>query len=159
VKFYVVNNNYIQWMKAADESVRENKGRPYIGVVLQINGIEYLAPLTSHKPKHDSILDSFPLVFKIKELGNETNKLGMVQLNNMIPVPATERQLLDLSTLDPKYQALINLQQIYLRKHQDQILKKAEKLYHIVAVGQAQGLIQRCCNFSALEAAMGKFVP
>jgi protein AbiQ len=158
VKFYVVNDDYIKHLKSADEKVRENKGtRPYVGVVFEVNGVEFLAPLTSYKAKHDKIPDTFPLIFKMHELGNEKNKLGMVQLNNMVPVLSSERELLDLSTLDPKYRNLLNLQQQYLRKHQDDLQKRAKKLYQIVSKGHAKGLIQNCCNFEVLEAAMKSY--
>ncbi|MCS6116912.1 type III toxin-antitoxin system ToxN/AbiQ family toxin [Shewanella baltica] len=158
MQFYFVDDDYITHLKGADEKVRENKGtRPYLGVVFEVNGIEFLAPLTSYKTKHDTIPDTFPLIFKMYELGNEKNKLGMVQLNNMVPVLSSKRTLLDLSTLDPKYRNLLNLQQQFLRKHQDELQRKAIKLYEIVLKGHAQGLIRNCCNFAALETAMKSY--
>ncbi|MEY0162090.1 type III toxin-antitoxin system ToxN/AbiQ family toxin [Providencia rettgeri] len=158
MKFYIVSDNYIRHLKSVDEKVRENKGkRPYIGVVFEVNGVEFLAPLTSYKAKHDNIPDAFPLIFKMHELGNETNKLGMVQLNNMVPVLSSERVLLDLSTLDSKYRNLLNLQQQYLRKHKEDLQKRANKLYQIVSKGHAKGLINNCCDFQLLETAMKSY--
>ncbi|KPD21246.1 type III toxin-antitoxin system ToxN/AbiQ family toxin [Idiomarina abyssalis] len=159
MKFYIVNDDYIKHLKGADEKVRENKGkRPYIGVIFEINKVEFLAPLTSYKAKHDKIPDTYPLIFKMYELGNETNKLGMVQLNNMLPVLSSERELLDLSTLDSKYRNLLNIQQQYLRKHREDLQKRAAKLYQIVLKGHAKGLINNCCDFRELEAAMKSYV-
>lgn len=160
MKFYVINDDYIKHLKSADEKVRENKGaRPYVGVVFEVNGVEFLAPLTSYKTKHDNIRDNSPLIFKMYELGNDTNKLGMVQLNNMVPILDSEKVLLNLSILDAKYQNLMNMQQQYLRKHKDDLQKKAKKLYHIVAKGSAKGLIKNCCNFELLESAMESYSP
>ncbi|HBC3820668.1 TPA: type III toxin-antitoxin system ToxN/AbiQ family toxin [Vibrio parahaemolyticus] len=98
-----------------------------MGVVFEIDGIEFLAPLTSHKPKHDKIQAQFPLIFKMHEIGNEDNKLGMVQLNNMIPILDTEKRLLDIAAQSDKYRTLLNLQQQFLRKNKDALQKKSQK--------------------------------
>lgn len=155
MKFYVIDDAYIKHLQLSDEKVREIKGtRPYIGVVFEVDGVEFLAPLTSYKLKQDNIPDTFPLIFKMHELGNEENKLGMVQLNNMVPVLSSEKTLLGLLTQEPKYQNLLNLQQQYLRNNKEKLKKKAKKLYKIVFKGYVKGLINQCCDFSALEAAM-----
>ncbi|MFZ8766333.1 type III toxin-antitoxin system ToxN/AbiQ family toxin [Vibrio harveyi] len=167
MKFYVVNDDYIEHLIKVDGHVYKNKaGRPYIGVLFEVNGSKFLAPLTSHKEKHDRIPDTSPLIFKMYELGSESseseesgevkevNKLGMVQLNNMIPVPDSEMELLNVDSRDAKYRNLLDMQQQYLRKHQEEFQKKARKLYNIVKGGHAKGLISKCCDFTALEAAM-----
>ncbi|WP_240044169.1 type III toxin-antitoxin system ToxN/AbiQ family toxin, partial [Pectobacterium versatile] len=160
VKFYVIADSYINHLVACDQHVYKNKGtRPYFGVVLEVNGVEFLAPLTSYKEKQDKIPNSSPLIFKMYELGNEENKLGMVQINNMVPVLSSEVEILDLSVLDTKYQNLLNLQQQFLRKNQEELQKKASKLYKIVSKGFATGIINMCCDFQALETAMKTYVP
>lgn len=58
-------------------------------------------------------------------LAMKRTKLGMVQLNNMIPVLSSEKTLLDLSTQAPKYQNMLNLQQQYLRKNKEKLQKKS----------------------------------
>jgi protein AbiQ len=159
VKFYIVENNYIEHLRSVDGHVYQNKaGRPYVGVLFEVNGCKFLAPLTSPKPKHDDIPDKSPLIYKMHELGNETNKLGLVQINNMIPVPDSEMELLDMSKLDAKYKVLLDLQQQFLRKNSVEFQKKAKKLYAIVKGGKAVGLIKRCCDFQALEKAMEDYV-
>ncbi|RRO22892.1 type III toxin-antitoxin system ToxN/AbiQ family toxin [Pectobacterium zantedeschiae] len=160
MKFYVIADSYINHLVACDQHVYKNKGtRPYFGVVLEVNGVEFLAPLTSYKEKQDKIPNSSPLIFKMYELGNEENKLGMVQINNMVPVLSSEVEILDLSVLDTKYQNLLNLQQQFLRKNQEELQKKASKLYKIVSKGFATGIINMCCDFQALETAMKTYVP
>ncbi|MBI6544433.1 type III toxin-antitoxin system ToxN/AbiQ family toxin [Proteus vulgaris] len=159
MKFYVIADSYINHLVSCDQHVYKNKGtRPYIGIVLEVNGVEFLAPLTSYKEKQDKIPNNSPLIFKMYELGNEENKLGMVQINNMVPVLDSEVELLDLSVLDTKYQNLLNMQQQFLRKNQDELQKKASKLYKIVSKGFAKGIINMCCDFKALEAAMKTYV-
>ncbi|EPO5060857.1 type III toxin-antitoxin system ToxN/AbiQ family toxin [Escherichia coli] len=160
MKFYVIADSYINHLVACDQHVYKNKGtRPYIGVVLEVNGVEFLAPLTSYKEKQDKVPNSSPLIFKMYELGNEENKLGMVQINNMVPVLSSEVELLDLSILDAKYQNLLNMQQQFLRKHQEELQKKASKLYKLVSKGVATGIVNMCCDFKALEDAMKTYVP
>ena len=54
MKIYTVDEQYIAALKAVQpRKVLDNyQGtRPYIGVLLEVNGTKFLAPLTSHKPK------------------------------------------------------------------------------------------------------------
>lgn len=160
MQFYVIADSYINHLVACDQHVYKNKGtRPYIGVVLEVDGVEFLAPLTSYKAKQDKIPDKSPLIFKMHELGNEKNNLGMVQVNNMIPILSSEIKLLDLSSLDAKYQNLLNMQQQFLRKNQEELQKKASKLYTLVSNGVATRIVDMCCDFKALEIAMKTYVP
>lgn len=67
MKFYTVDERYIAALKGAEPTkVLDNyQGtRPYVGVLLEVNGTKFLAPLTSHKAKHDTIDGSKPTVFK-----------------------------------------------------------------------------------------------
>ena len=167
MQFYTVEECYIEHLRSVDDKVRITKGtRPYIGIVLTINNITYLAPLTSYskdkKEKFDSINDNSLLSLKIYELGNEENRLGMVQLNNMIPVPSSEMCLIDIDQIkkqDAKYAHLLKIQQIYLRKNKDILLKRAKKLYGAVnAQKSGKAAINfighLSCDFKSLEAAM-----
>ncbi len=56
MRFYIIDENYINFLKQSEPNVPNNynQKRPYIGVVLQINEIKYLAPLTSYKPNNMS---------------------------------------------------------------------------------------------------------
>ena len=57
----------------------------FIGVILKVNGFNYFAPLTSYKPKFDSMKNDVDF-YKI--VNTETNKIyGAIDINNMIPVP------------------------------------------------------------------------
>lgn len=167
MKFYSVEEDYIRHLRSVDDKVRLSKGtRPYIGVVLTINEIDYLAPLTSYsedkREKFESIPENSLLSFKMYELGNEDNRLGMVQLNNMIPVLDSEIALIDISILekqDEKYANLLNIQQQYLRKNQEDLQKRAKKLYGAVNAQKAgkskvNFMGNMSCDFKALEGAM-----
>ena len=51
-QFYHINEHYISYLHSIDTRVQYNKGqrRPYVGIVLSINGIDYYVPLESPKP-------------------------------------------------------------------------------------------------------------
>lgn len=57
MKFYNMKDSYIQFLRQYDTKVAENKqeSRPYVGIVLEINGINYYAPFSSPKPKHQKM--------------------------------------------------------------------------------------------------------
>lgn len=158
MKFYTVSNEYIAQLKEVDDKVRHNKtSRPYIGVVLEVGEFKYLSPLTSHKPKHDEINPRNPLIFKMHEVGDAQVKLGMLQLNNMIPVLDSEIQLVDLEAQSSRYRGLLEKQQLFLRKNSDQIKEKAARLHKKVIANQDDnGLfeVRMSCNFAALEVAV-----
>lgn len=154
VKFYTVNDDYIKHLKAIDDKVRDNYGtaRPYIGVLLEVNGHQYIAPLTSYKAKQDRLKSSSPTIFKMHEKGDENNKLGMVQLNNMIPVTTSVITLLDVAAQNQKYQNLLGLQLAFLKSNQDKITEKALKLYELITIKKHPVFCPISCDFVALEA-------
>lgn len=57
----------------------QNNERKYTGVILEVNGMKYFAPMSSFKPKHCKM----PEMIDFIKLGN----LSVVNLNNMFPVP------------------------------------------------------------------------
>ena len=54
MKFYYIKNSYIDFLRQYDSRIlyNKNEARPYIGIVFEINGIKYYAPLASPKAKH-----------------------------------------------------------------------------------------------------------
>ena len=160
MKFYIVSDAYIAHLKSIDSKVPDNYAgqRPYIGILLEVNGHQYLAPLTSHKPKHDAMQTSTPTIFKLHEKGVETNKLGMIQLNNMIPVTSADVVLLDIAAQPLKYQRMLSLQLAFIKSNQDKIKEKASKLYELVTAKKHKFFCSISCDFTALEAACARFV-
>ncbi len=162
MKFYTVDEQYIAALKAAQpRKVLDNyQGtRPYIGVLLEVNGTKLLAPLTSHKPKHDTIDGSKPTVFKLHEVGNSENKLGMIQINNMIPVYDDVIELLDLGALPRGYRNLLDLQRQFIRKHESEVSDRAARLYKLVTedADKDSFFSRLSCDFLLLEHVMEEF--
>lgn len=160
MQFYTVTNAYINYLKALDSKVPDNYGgsRPYVGIILEIGGHKYLAPLTSYKAKQDTMKDSNPTIFKIYEKGNDLNKLGMLHLNNMIPVLESEIIPVVFSSLDHKYKSLLTKQIAYIKSEQDAIKKKAGNLYKLVTISKNEHYCKLSCDFIALEAGYKGFV-
>lgn len=159
MQFYIVSDAYIACLRSVDASVfpNYNEARPYIGIMLEVAGHKYLAPLTSYKPKHDKIKDNSLAVFKLHEPGNPANKLGMIQLNNMIPVVMSEVRLLDVKALDKKYQNLLNNQLRFIKGHQAEIQARAAKLYDFVVNRKHPHWCGLSCRFTDIEAACVAF--
>ena len=83
-KLYYIDERYIDYLRDFDKIVPYNKDskRPYIGVVYTYNNIDYFAPLSSPKPKHIKMNGKQFDIYKI-----EDGKLGIININNMIPSP------------------------------------------------------------------------
>ena len=59
IRFYEIRTQYIDYLVPYAPHLFHNskkgqaKQRKYIGIVLQVNGMDYFAPLSSFKPKHE----------------------------------------------------------------------------------------------------------
>ncbi|EGR4465273.1 type III toxin-antitoxin system ToxN/AbiQ family toxin, partial [Vibrio cholerae] len=82
LKFFTVDEKYIQYLKQFDAKVPDNysEEKPFIGILFSINGLDYIAPLSSAKPKHSSIKNSSPTTFKVFDGTVEGDLLAIIQL-------------------------------------------------------------------------------
>jgi len=153
--FYIVKDEYILHLRSIDKNVPDNYygTRPYVGIVFTVNGCKYLAPLTSYKEKQDRIKDS-PAILKLHERGNDANKLGMIQLSNMIPISDAVVIELDLLGQDEKYRNMMYKQLEFIKTRVQEIAEKTEKLYKLVCVDKNQFYVRLSCDFIALESAL-----
>ena len=155
-QFYHINEHYVSYLHSIDNRVQYNKGqrRPYVGVVLSINGIDYYVPLESPKENHANIKGGGP-VMKLDE-----GRLGVMGFNNMIPV--LESCLIDFdiqAIKDVKYKMLLLNQLEYCNKNRELILQRAQTTYRR-ALSRKIPLYQKvCCNFEKLERKSKKYNP
>ncbi|WGO99788.1 type III toxin-antitoxin system ToxN/AbiQ family toxin [Saccharophagus degradans] len=158
MKFYTVEDSYIAHLKATDSNVPDNYSgkRPFIGVILEVNSLKYIAPLTSYKPKQDKIKSSQPTVFKVHERTDPDNKLGMVQINNMIPVLDSVIELLNMEGQPQPYRSMLYKQYEFLKQNADELTSRAEKLYELVNNGHTF-YSRISCKFKELEEASKAF--
>lgn len=156
LKFYTVSTAYLDHLQAVEPKVYYAKGaayinaKPYIGIVLEISGHKFIAPLTSYKPKQDTIKSSSPAAFKLHERGNPGNKLGMVSLNNMIPIIDSEITPLDLEAQSHGYKKMLYKQFEFIKANSEEIKDKAAKLHHHVTVIRTPFYVKISCDFNVM---------
>ncbi|MEC9485484.1 MAG: type III toxin-antitoxin system ToxN/AbiQ family toxin [Candidatus Izemoplasma sp.] len=147
-----VKDKYIKHLRKIDNKVPKNynQKRPYVGVLITINGYNYFAPLSSPKNKHKKMSNSMLDVFKIKQ-----GEYGIVNLNNMIPVHESQIIEFDFNNEDYQYRLILINQYIHLKKGKNQLERKARVLYEKVKNGHQ--ISERCCDFEILEDACSNF--
>ena len=155
-QFYHINEHYISYLHSIDTRVQYNKGqrRPYVGIVLSINGIDYYVPLESPKPNHVNIKGGGP-VMKLDD-----GRLGLMGFNNMIPVIPSCLIKFDIQSIENENYKMLLLNQLnYCNKNRDLILQRAESTYR-KALSRKIPLYQKvCCNFEKLERKSKKYDP
>ena len=154
-KIVRVNTDYCDYLRNFDSKVmynmKQKELRPFVGVLFEIDGFEYFAPLSSPKPKHKNMKNTVDF-FKIK--GGE---LGAINFNNMIPVNIENYVLIDLNketTLanEQKYLKLLKEQLNWLNANYAQVKNKSLKLYQLYNMNKlSKNIMDRCCNFKLLE--------
>lgn len=154
MQFYHIKDDYIKFLLRYDKNVADNKqgSRPYIGVVLVIEGISYYAPFTSPKPKHQKMKNRVDF----RKIGG--GEYGAINLNNMIPVP--ENALVNMNIdeePDLKYRSLLKKQFLYVDHDWDGIVKTATQLRRLLLKDDSElrefekDIKKRSCNLKLLE--------
>ncbi len=150
LKLYEVSESYINYLVPHAPHLFQNKkpgqqnSRKYIGILLEINGANYFAPLSSFKEKHKRMKESLDFI-KIKDL-------SVININNMFPVPTGCFSYVDISKEhNPKYKTLLLKEYRYIKSVQDKIRKNAVTVYKLKVSGQASALSKRCNDFLLLE--------
>jgi len=153
LEFYHVDTPYINYLKKYQDYIWNNDDkdntRPYVGVLILISGYKYYAPLTSPKTVNKKVKDNLT---KIRiDHGNQF--MGLINLNNMIPVNDDDVTLVNFNTLDSKYTSLLKTQRIEIRKKEKKIYQNAKALYNKVTkhAEDNEWLVDRCYNFKLLE--------
>ena len=148
------------------------ESKPYIGILVEDNGIEYVIPLSSAKEKHKAWknvdTDRF-LIFENCENAESGTKdiyvkngdgtfkhiLSVMDLKKMIPIKTGLYSEVDLnpskndSTAEKKYKVLLNIEYTFCLKIIDSVIQKATKLYQKqISTGK---VIKFCCDFKLLE--------
>lgn len=151
IKIYEIAHDYIDYLHPFAPHLFENKQpgqnneRKYIGVVLQVNGMNYFAPLSSAKPKHKYMKEGLDFI-KVKNY-------AVINLNNMFPVPSSVYTLVIFSNeKDFKYRDLLRAEYRFIKMIQEKICKNAKLLYnHKLRNGNSTPLAKRCNDFLLLE--------
>lgn len=140
--------NYLHYYEPKIPYIENEKGnRPFIGVILNVKGKNFFAPLTSPKKKH-LIMKNMQDFLKI-----DGGRLGGINLNNMIPIPSSYLEKIEVEKIkDIKYKNMITNQIKWINLNTLRIQNRARNLYYIISNGKANKDLQdRCCNFKLLE--------
>lgn len=158
LRLFKINTKYITFLRGVDKKVQLNKSakRPYIGIVLEVGGFRYFAPLESPKESHKNIKSAKHLL-KI-----DNGNLGLIGFNNMIPVHNSALIEFDIDLEpDAQYAELLRRQALWINKNKATIYSHANKTY-CAAVNSINphGFYSRvCCDFKKLEKACKNYNP
>lgn len=125
--------------------------RKYIGIILRVNGFDYLAPLSSYKSKHANMKEGLDFL--------KVQNYAVINLNNMFPVPLSECTYLDFNAVtDRKYKSLLLAEYRCIKSMQAKIYKNAAALYkHKLSKGDSTALAKRCNDFGLLESQCAQY--
>lgn len=123
----------------------QQNNRKYIGVILNVNDMNYFAPLSSFKAKHEKMKKGLDFI----KVGN----YAVININNMFPVPNGEYVYVDIQKeANHQYRKLLMTEYRIIRKLQDKIRNNARELYkHKIDKGTSTALAKRCNDFVLLE--------
>jgi len=145
-KFYYVKSEYLDHLNAIDEQVSKHDYKKnekfYCGIILTINNIKYLAPVSSFKKQQATN-------FLIED--SEGSTLGCLRLCFMIPVFDDVIEEIDFANLkDEAYLATVKKELRFCRQNSEEIIKKARIVYGF-GVNPTHPLYYACCKFHNLE--------
>ncbi|MCR4687033.1 MAG: type III toxin-antitoxin system ToxN/AbiQ family toxin [Lachnospiraceae bacterium] len=173
---YYIDLKYIRDLSRVDDNVmsispqRGKQNRPFVGVVVLINGRNYCVPLTSPKDKFKnkrSQVDFIKIFDENRRDANGQYKLiGVLNINNMIPVNGYFIKKVDIAVKgDDKpdivaKKRLMQKQIKWCRKHVDTIENRANKVYDMVInhPDKNQNLVKRSSKFYELEKMLDKIM-
>ena len=174
MQLYSISDEYISFLRKKFPRVYSNKEnmrvhtRKYLGVVIEIGTYKYYIPLSSPKEKHDYTIESGKkiirkdslIVMRIVSGSKDKEELkGTLQIGTMIPAPDDVLELYNVSEeADQAYKELVNDEIIYIRKHKQEIIKKAKVLYSKRKSGEENRVVQNCLDFIALESECDKWI-
>ena len=126
LKFYTVNEDYIDYLSQFDSHVSWNKEqkRPYVGIVLRVENYLYFAPLYSYKVGYDKYKDN-PSFIRVQD--GKGKNVSIIRFSEMLLVPEVAIQLLDFNSRGEKYRDLLQAESNFINDNKNVIYLKAKK--------------------------------
>ncbi|MCM1167273.1 MAG: type III toxin-antitoxin system ToxN/AbiQ family toxin [Lachnospiraceae bacterium] len=154
---YEISRDYVSYLSPFaphlfhNSKSKQANERKYIGIILQVNGMDYFVPLSSFKPKHKRMPDMIDFI-KIRDY-------AVINLNNMFPVPRGEYSYVDFSSVkDPRYKSLLLAEYRYIKSIKDAICQNAADLYQYKLEHKDDTtLAKRCNDFALLESKCAEY--
>lgn len=164
LKLYFVSMKYIRNLHNVDDnvpSVSPQKGkqtRPFLGIIVLINGSDFCIPLTSNSSKKNKKFESMSENITFRKIYDKKgNVLAALNLNNMIPVRKEYVTEIDLkirptdTTELRRWKKLCVKELDWCQSHQDEIERLANELYRLYISNEPFRKRKICLNFPALE--------
>lgn len=148
---YKVDSAYLKKMRKIDHRINVKfNNRPFVGIITMVNGNDYVIPLTSQttaeRKKHGKGKRSAKITTFIRSSSGE--EIANLLYNNMFPVKPGVYTALQINPITDTYES----NEIrYIRKHELEIKKKAQKVYNSRTGTPDNFLIKVCCDFKKIE--------
>ena len=156
LKFYYVNEDYAGFLRknydqrVPNISADEYKNKKFfIGIVMKINGFDYLAPVSSYTQENE-------FTFNIKD--KDETIISSVRPNYMFPVIKGTYDVLQFNKIKSKYyKYLLREEWNFCNKNRGAIYELAKKLYDKKSLHAFESSNERkmyeamCSNFKRLE--------
>ncbi|MEG2800140.1 MAG: type III toxin-antitoxin system ToxN/AbiQ family toxin [Erysipelotrichaceae bacterium] len=173
MKFYTINIDYIKYLNSFDHEVYLNKKRhdyenkPYIGIIVFDNGINYFVPLTSAKQKHLKLKNTgkdYLIIYEnitrdeihkndiYMELPNAQIKklISVVDFRKAIPVP--DDSFFEIDIRKHKDRDLLAKEYAFCASKKETIISKTKS---VIRFQKTTGdVLFAYCNFNLLETKM-----
>lgn len=163
-KLYNINIKYIRNLHNVDDNVPSvspqigKQARPFLGIVVLINGSKFCIPFTSNSGKKNKKFETMRENITFRKIRDKDGKvLAALNLNNMIPVRDEYVTEIDLKIRPKDSQELIRWKKLCIKEldwcqsNQDEIERLANELYRIYSSDVPFGKRRICLNFPALE--------
>jgi protein AbiQ len=168
-KLYNVNMKYIRNLHRVDDNVPSvspqagKQTRPFLGIVVLVNGSKFCIPFTSNSDKKAKNFESMRENITFRKIRDKNGKvLAALNLNNMIPVREEYITEIDLKIRENDRSEIIRWKRLCLKElnwcqsNQNEIERLANELYRIYSSNEPFGKKKICLNFPALEAECNK---
>lgn len=156
LSFFYVDENYADFLRQNYDSRIPNitskeytNKKFFIGIVMKINGFDYLAPVSSNIGMNE-------LTFGIKDKDNEV--ISTVRPNYMFPVVKDTYKIVQFNKIKSRfYKYLLREEWQYCNKHRAEICELAKHIYDKRTMYDYSSVAERklfqsaCCNFNRLE--------
>ena len=151
LKFYEVDNDYIQYLKKYDNQIPEmdySANNKFVcGVVFIVDSYQYFAPISSFKiPQRTNLI--------IKDKGTPVSS---IRFSFMFPAPDEVLRMKDFSLETPSYRNLLRAELKFCNQNLPDINKKAIEVYKIGS-NRNHPLAHLCCDFKLLESKHDEYI-
>lgn len=163
-KLYRVNLKYIRNLHNIDSHVPSvspqigKQNRPFLGVIVMVNGSNYCIPLSSNSTQKHKDIESMCENITLRKVRDKNGKvLAILNLNNMIPIRKEYITEIDLkirpsdSVMSRQWKILCSKELDWCQSHSSEIERLANELHYKYCSGEYFKKRKICLNFPALE--------